>query len=137
VRCYWEHHWGTRWELKRNMLGTKEKWKKKTSRPRTLKLGAKAIKALWVHAEPSHWLHEIFISKTVCHHFWPGLKTFSVVMWFLIFCTCMNQNCNPGELGRCMVILCVPCFPPFCRGKQESFCFPHQKFYKSSLNHIY
>jgi len=25
VRCYWEHHWGTRWELKRNMLGTKEK----------------------------------------------------------------------------------------------------------------
>jgi hypothetical protein len=26
-----------------------------------------------VHAEPSHWLHEIFISRTVCHHFWPGL----------------------------------------------------------------
>jgi hypothetical protein len=20
-----------------------------------------------------HWLHEISISKTVCHHFWPGL----------------------------------------------------------------
>jgi hypothetical protein len=29
----------------------------------------------WVHAEPSHWLHEISISKTVCHHFWPGLMT--------------------------------------------------------------
>jgi hypothetical protein len=22
-----------------------------------------------VHAEPSHWLHEISISKSVCHHF--------------------------------------------------------------------
>jgi hypothetical protein len=29
---------------------------------------------LMVHAEPSHWPHETFISKTVCHHFWPGLK---------------------------------------------------------------
>ncbi len=26
-----------------------------------------------MHAEPSHWLHEISISKTVRHHFWPGL----------------------------------------------------------------
>jgi len=26
-----------------------------------------------VHAEPSHWGHEISLSKTVCHHFWPGL----------------------------------------------------------------
>jgi hypothetical protein len=26
-----------------------------------------------VHAERSHWLHEISISKTVGHHFWPGL----------------------------------------------------------------
>jgi hypothetical protein len=25
-----------------------------------------------VHAEPSHWLHEISISKTVCHHFALG-----------------------------------------------------------------
>jgi len=25
-----------------------------------------------VHAEPSHWLHEISISKTIHHHFWPG-----------------------------------------------------------------
>jgi hypothetical protein len=24
-------------------------------------------------AEPSNWLHEISISKTVCHHFCPGL----------------------------------------------------------------
>jgi hypothetical protein len=26
-----------------------------------------------VHAEPSHWLHEISISNPVRHHFWPGL----------------------------------------------------------------
>jgi hypothetical protein len=26
-----------------------------------------------VLAEPSHWLHEISISKTVHHHFWPGV----------------------------------------------------------------
>jgi hypothetical protein len=25
-----------------------------------------------VHAESSHWMHEISISKTVGHHFWPG-----------------------------------------------------------------
>jgi hypothetical protein len=32
----------------------------------------KEIEAGWVHAEPSHWLHEISISETVRHHFWPG-----------------------------------------------------------------
>jgi hypothetical protein len=26
-----------------------------------------------VHAEPSHWLHEISTSKIVGHHFWLGL----------------------------------------------------------------
>jgi len=26
-----------------------------------------------VPAEPSHWLHEISVSKTVRHQFWPGL----------------------------------------------------------------
>jgi hypothetical protein len=25
ARCYWEHIWGTQWELEGNMLGTKEK----------------------------------------------------------------------------------------------------------------
>jgi hypothetical protein len=27
ARCYWEHPWGTHWELGGNILGTKEKWK--------------------------------------------------------------------------------------------------------------
>jgi hypothetical protein len=26
----------------------------------------------WVHAEPSNWLYEISIPKTLCDHFWPG-----------------------------------------------------------------
>jgi len=26
VRCYWEHPWGTHWELEWNMLRTKEKY---------------------------------------------------------------------------------------------------------------
>jgi hypothetical protein len=26
-----------------------------------------------VQAEPSHWLHETSIPKTVCHHFQPSL----------------------------------------------------------------
>jgi hypothetical protein len=28
ARCYWEHPWGTYWELIGNVNGTKEKWKK-------------------------------------------------------------------------------------------------------------
>jgi hypothetical protein len=48
---------GTHGELERNMLGTKEKWKR--SFPPTQNLKENKIKALWVHAEPSHWLHEI------------------------------------------------------------------------------
>jgi hypothetical protein len=32
-----------------------------------------------VHVEPSHWLHEIFISKTVGHHFWPGLMAYAEI----------------------------------------------------------
>jgi hypothetical protein len=32
-----------------------------------------------VHDEPSHWLHEISISKAFHHHFWPGLMAGSVI----------------------------------------------------------
>ncbi len=58
AKCYWEHPWGTHWELERNMLGTKEKWKKAPPPPPS---NFKKINALWVHAEPSHWLHEFFL----------------------------------------------------------------------------
>ncbi len=32
-----------------------------------------------MHVEPSHWLHEISISKTVDHHFWPGLMAYAEI----------------------------------------------------------
>ncbi len=32
-----------------------------------------------MHVEPSHWLHEISISKTVGHHFWPGLMAYAEI----------------------------------------------------------
>jgi hypothetical protein len=49
---------GTHWELARNMLGTKDRRKKIPPSPHP-KLKRKKIKALWVHVEPSHWVHEI------------------------------------------------------------------------------
>ncbi len=55
-------------------MGTKGKWKNSSPPPHpNPKLKRKKIKALWLHAEPSHWLHEIFISKTVPHHLWPRI----------------------------------------------------------------
>jgi hypothetical protein len=70
--CYWEHPWRTHWEPKEhigNLMGTH--WELEGNKGKMKK--RKRIKALSVHAEPSHWLHEISISKTVCHHFWSGL----------------------------------------------------------------
>jgi hypothetical protein len=66
VRCYWEHPWGTHREH-REPIGNLNRtcWKQRKNE--------KKIKALWMHAETSHWLHEISISKTVGHHSWPGL----------------------------------------------------------------
>jgi hypothetical protein len=72
--CYWEHPWGARWEprehienlmgthweLERNMLRTcweqRKNEKNPPPQPRHLKLKREKIKALWVHAAPSHWL---------------------------------------------------------------------------------
>jgi hypothetical protein len=52
---------GTCWEQSKNE-------KNPYSPCKTLK---KKIKALSMHVKPSHWLHEISISKIVHHHFWP------------------------------------------------------------------
>jgi len=51
-----------------NMTGTRKKTKNSLPPPKRRKLDPS-----WVHAERSHWMHETFISKTVCHHFWSGL----------------------------------------------------------------
>ncbi len=34
--------------------------------------------------EPSHWLHETFISKVVCHQFWPGLIAKGHKLWDIV-----------------------------------------------------
>jgi hypothetical protein len=39
----------------------------------------------WVHAEPSHWLHEIFISKTVRHYFWLRLMAGSGIWGLCLY----------------------------------------------------
>jgi hypothetical protein len=51
-----------------------------------LNLKENKIKALQMHAEPSHWLHEISIFKIVHHHFWPGLITPITNLGYLFFC---------------------------------------------------
>jgi hypothetical protein len=38
-----------------------------------LPLKKKKLHPSWGHAEPYQWLHEISLSKTVCHHFLPRL----------------------------------------------------------------
>jgi len=43
------------------------------------------MKALCVPAEPSHWLHENSISKTVHHHFWPQLIPTLPTNWGYLF----------------------------------------------------
>jgi hypothetical protein len=78
ARCYWEHPWGTHWHpIKHigNLMGTcwEQRKNEKNPPPPQFPLKEKKSRALWVHPEPSHWLHEISISKTVRHHFWPGL----------------------------------------------------------------
>jgi len=50
-----------------------------------------------VHAECSHWLQEISISKTVCHHFWPGLMA-GAEFWGHLFLD--NQKCIGNEYIR-------------------------------------
>ncbi len=60
----------TWWELYGNTLGTREENKKKSLFPLSKR---KKLDRSWVHAEPSHWLHEISLSKIVHHHFPSGL----------------------------------------------------------------
>jgi len=54
--CYWEH------------IGDQKKTDPLSPPPQKKNIGPYSV-----YVEPSHWLHEIFISKTVCHHFSLGL----------------------------------------------------------------
>jgi len=71
---------GTYREQIGDMVGTpkSQKW---TPPPQPPSLPQR--KKIWtprVHVEPSHWLHENPILKTVCHHFWPGLISIILLM---------------------------------------------------------
>jgi hypothetical protein len=61
---------GTHWELEGNMLGQRKNEKNPYPRHKTRK---KKIKALSMHAKPSHLLHEISIPKTIHHIFGLGI----------------------------------------------------------------
>jgi hypothetical protein len=56
--------WGTFWEQLGNLLVTKKQKKNPSPKPKRKKLSP---------FEHSHWLHEISISKTICHHLQPCL----------------------------------------------------------------
>ncbi len=62
--------------------------KTKTYLPRTSPPKGKNRGNRRLHVDVSYWLHETFIFKTVCHHFWPGLMAWAefwghVYLWVL------------------------------------------------------
>ncbi len=91
-RCCWEHlgeliweHFGnlrTLWEHDEKMLGRHWEQGGKIQNPSPLTPSKRKRQGpSWVQAEPSHWLPESFISKTVCHHFWAGLMAGAEIWW--------------------------------------------------------
>jgi hypothetical protein len=59
----WKEHIGNKGNMKKSSLPPPPNPKLK----RTKKQGTLSACCAF------HWLHEISIFKTVCHHFWPGL----------------------------------------------------------------
>ncbi len=58
-------------ELGGNTLGIKKSLKKVLKHPLPSR---KNRRPSWVDVEPSHWVPEISIPKTVCYQFWHGLS---------------------------------------------------------------
>jgi hypothetical protein len=85
VRCYWEHPWGTHWEIREhieNLLGTwkehvenKGKMKKKIllPPPPTQNLKEKTLRHFECMLSLPIGCMKLLCSKTVRHYFWPGL----------------------------------------------------------------
>jgi hypothetical protein len=77
TESYWEQleerfgNLGTLRELDGNTLRTIKNLFISLSSPHPLK--KKKLDCSWVHAKPSHRLHQIFLSKAVHHHFSPML----------------------------------------------------------------
>jgi hypothetical protein len=91
-RCCWEHlgeliweHFGnlrTLWEHDEKMLGRHWEQGGKIKNPSPLTPSKRKRQGpSWVQTEPSHWLPESFISKTVCHHFCAGLMVGAEIWW--------------------------------------------------------
>jgi hypothetical protein len=75
---------GIHWELKENIEGTREKWKRSsTPAPPTLK--GKKPSHFECMLEPAHWLHKISLPKRIRHYFCLGY-TISKIPHLLI-CT--------------------------------------------------
>jgi hypothetical protein len=84
VRCYWEHTgnlMGTHWELEGDTFGNEGIPKKILLSPKTWK---KKFKALWVHAEPSHWLHGISMFQNCSSPFLAWANT-PIINWGYLF----------------------------------------------------
>ncbi len=71
VRCYWERPKEQPGTLRNAMRTPWEhigsEGEKNPARPPPPK------EKNWTPHESSRWLHETFLSKTACHHFWSGL----------------------------------------------------------------
>jgi hypothetical protein len=79
-RCYHLEHRGEYiWE----QFGNKRKKTKNLSPGPPTPQKEKKLYNSWVHAETSHWLHEISLTKTVHHHFSPGLPTFQELRYLI------------------------------------------------------
>jgi hypothetical protein len=67
----WDKIWGVFENIIRSTLGTwwEQPKNKKTHHPGPQTFKEKNLSSF----EPSHWLHEISIFKTICHQFQPGL----------------------------------------------------------------
>jgi hypothetical protein len=79
--------------LKGNMLGTNEKRKEILPTPHPKLKRKKKKKALWVHAEPSHWLHEISMFQNCLSPFFawantPHYKLGVLILLWLILISC-------------------------------------------------
>ncbi len=139
---------GTHWEQREN-----EKNSSPPPHPNP-KLKRKRVKALWVHAEPSHWLHEISISRTVHHHFWPWIAC--IINWgYLLVVKIWERNGFHGQYpwrtncGRTrhldsatpenhyLHFQNVPILFPTNRGSKRTSKKNNLKFYSSFLSHSY
>ncbi len=72
ARCYWEHPWGTHWELVGN--------KGKNIPPHPKLKRKKNHLALCVHVKPPHWLHKISIFQNYLSPFLAWANT-PIINW--------------------------------------------------------